>query len=146
VSTVFSELRRYQSYADAQAALGRIYAALGLDPAAESIEVLDINAVQRDILRVKAENESRRPAQAQANASPPADAPQPSVIAQPRDERLPIDVPKLSWYLTRGGTPSGDARQEEASATARATDERQPGNSASPVVEASDPREATAQP
>jgi hypothetical protein len=68
------------------------------------------------------------------------------VIAQPRDERLPIDVPKLSWYLTRGGTPSGDARQEEASATARATDERQPGNSASPVVEASDPREATAQP
>jgi len=30
VSAVFSELRRYQSYADAQAALGRLYATLGL--------------------------------------------------------------------------------------------------------------------
>ena len=40
VSTVFSDLRRYQSFADAQAALGRIYSALGIDPAPERNPVI----------------------------------------------------------------------------------------------------------
>jgi outer membrane protein TolC len=138
VSTVFSDLRRYQSFADAQAALGRIYAALGIDPAPENIEVLEINSVRRDILRVKAENEKRAPAQAQPEA-----APQPTMIAQPSDERMPIDAPKFSWFPSRGATPPADARQEEAAM--RATDERHPDNSVT-VLEAPESPEAPAQP
>jgi len=138
VSTVFSDLRRYQSFADAQAALGRIYAALGIDPAPENIEVLEINSVRRDILRVKAENERRPPAQAKPEA-----APQPAMIAQPGDERMPIDAPRFSWFPSRGATPPADARQEEAAM--RATDERHPDNSVT-VLDAPESPEAPAQP
>ena len=42
VSAVNSDLRRYLSYADAQAALGRVYATLGLDPVADEAATLDI--------------------------------------------------------------------------------------------------------
>jgi outer membrane protein TolC len=49
VSAVFSMLRRYQSYAETQAALGRIYAALGVAPPPSQIEQLDIAGVDRDV-------------------------------------------------------------------------------------------------
>jgi outer membrane protein TolC len=49
VSAVNSELRRYQSYADAQAALGRIYATMGLDPAADQAATLDIKSLAKTI-------------------------------------------------------------------------------------------------
>lgn len=49
VSAVNSELRRYQSYADAQAALGRIYATMGLDPVADQATTLDVKDLARAI-------------------------------------------------------------------------------------------------
>ena len=49
VSEVNSELRRYQSYAEAQAALGRIYATMGLDPAPDEAIALDIKDLARAI-------------------------------------------------------------------------------------------------
>jgi outer membrane protein TolC len=49
VSSVFSALRRYQSYAETQAALGRLYAALGIDPPPGPVEQLDIARVEQDI-------------------------------------------------------------------------------------------------
>jgi multidrug efflux system outer membrane protein len=49
VSAVNSELRRYQSYAEAQAALGRIYATLGLDPVADEATTLDVKALSRAV-------------------------------------------------------------------------------------------------
>jgi outer membrane protein, multidrug efflux system len=66
VSAVFSALRRYQSYAETQAALGRLYAALGIDPGPGPVEQLDIAAVERDV--------SHALAQYKANP-PPASAP-----------------------------------------------------------------------
>jgi outer membrane protein TolC len=51
VSAVTSQLRRYQSYADAQAALGRLYATLGIDPAPEHIDVLDISGLNAAVRR-----------------------------------------------------------------------------------------------
>jgi hypothetical protein len=42
VNKVYSELRRYQAYAEMQAALGRIYAALGVDPVPEEMTTSDL--------------------------------------------------------------------------------------------------------
>ena len=42
VSAVFSELRSYQSFAEAQAAIGRLYAALGVDQVPDRTEVLSV--------------------------------------------------------------------------------------------------------
>jgi outer membrane protein TolC len=47
VSAVTSDLRRYQSYADAQAALGRLYDTMGLDPASASETTLSVKALSR---------------------------------------------------------------------------------------------------
>jgi outer membrane protein TolC len=49
VGSVFSALRRYQSYAETQAALGRLYAALGIDPPPGPVMELDIAGVERDV-------------------------------------------------------------------------------------------------
>jgi outer membrane protein TolC len=49
VGSVFSALRRYQSYAETQAALGRLYAALGIDPPPGPVMELDIAGVDRDV-------------------------------------------------------------------------------------------------
>jgi outer membrane protein TolC len=49
VSAVFSSLRQYQSYAETQAALGRVYAALGVDPPPSEASQLDIDHVEIDL-------------------------------------------------------------------------------------------------
>jgi hypothetical protein len=49
VSTVFSSLRQYQSFAETQAALGRLYAALGVDPPPTRADELDIDHVEVDL-------------------------------------------------------------------------------------------------
>ncbi|WP_128961544.1 TolC family protein [Bradyrhizobium guangzhouense] len=51
VSAVFSELRRYQAYAEAQAALGRIYATLGVDPVPSAAASYDVIELSREIRR-----------------------------------------------------------------------------------------------
>lgn len=45
VSAVTSQLRSYQSYAEAQAALGRLYATLGVDPTPEHADMLDLSSL-----------------------------------------------------------------------------------------------------
>jgi len=91
VSAVFSTLRRYQSYAETQAALGRLYDALGLDPPPGRIELLDAAALDRDVQQAlassvrsseapaapadyeHAENSTTAPAHRQARFSAPFD-------------------------------------------------------------------------
>ena len=51
VSAVTSQLRSYQSYAEAQAALGRLYATLGIDPTPDHADVLDIAALRGAVRR-----------------------------------------------------------------------------------------------
>jgi len=67
VSSVFSDLRRYQSHAETQAALGRLYDALGLDPPPERIELLDVSTLDREVRRALASNKSTP-----TTAAPPA--------------------------------------------------------------------------
>jgi len=61
VSAVFSELRRYQAYAEAQAALGRIYATLGVDPVPGEAAVYDIAELSREIRRGMQDWQHMRP-------------------------------------------------------------------------------------
>lgn len=49
VSAVNSEVRRYQSYAEAQAALGRVYATMGLDATADEAVTLDVKDLAKTI-------------------------------------------------------------------------------------------------
>jgi outer membrane protein TolC len=51
VSAVNSELRRDQSYAEAQAALGRIYATMGLDPIADVSTELTVKELSGEIAK-----------------------------------------------------------------------------------------------
>jgi outer membrane protein TolC len=70
VSAVFSQLQRYQSYAETQAALGRMYATLGIDPLPEEADQLDIAGLSRALARAMAEREQSR----QPPASEPYEA------------------------------------------------------------------------
>jgi hypothetical protein len=54
VSAVFSDVRRYLAYAEMQAALGRLYATIGVDPMPEQVEVLDLASLSQ-IIKVAAE-------------------------------------------------------------------------------------------
>jgi outer membrane protein TolC len=49
VSAVFSKLRSYQSYAESQAALGRLYATLGVKPPPSETELLSIEAIDSEV-------------------------------------------------------------------------------------------------
>jgi outer membrane protein TolC len=73
VSALYSELRAYQSFAEAQAAIGRLYAALGLDQFPDRVEVLTVLGLNEAIkiaLRSHAE-----PANIQPENAPPANNP-----------------------------------------------------------------------
>jgi hypothetical protein len=82
VSAVFSALERDQSYAEAQAALGRLYATLGIDPDPDQTDMLDIGKLDRAVRRVVEEERQIPPPDAPANATqgqapnvPPAPSP-----------------------------------------------------------------------
>jgi outer membrane protein, multidrug efflux system len=68
VGAVFSSLRRYQSYAETQAALGRLYAALGIEPPPGPVPVLDIAGVDRDVRHALAQYKANP-----LETAPPAD-------------------------------------------------------------------------
>lgn len=55
VGAVISELRGYESYADAQAALGRLYATIGIDPLPNQLAALDLAGLIREIQQVEAQ-------------------------------------------------------------------------------------------
>jgi outer membrane protein, multidrug efflux system len=93
VSTVQSDLRRYRSYAEAQAALGRLYDVVGLDPIPDQLASLDIVTLSTAIRRSASDWDNNRisrlgeaapaapPAQATADAAAPAPAPRQSALA-----------------------------------------------------------------
>lgn len=57
VSVVTAQLTRYQAYAETQAALGRIYDTLGIDPAPEAVDSLDIADLTRSLRGIIASRE-----------------------------------------------------------------------------------------
>lgn len=54
VYAVSSELRQYETYADLQAALGRIYATIGLDPEPTNLWAFDVTSLSRAIEHIMA--------------------------------------------------------------------------------------------
>jgi outer membrane protein TolC len=77
VSAVQSDLRRYRSYAEAQAALGRLYDAVGIDPIPDTLASLDIVTLSAAIRRSSSDWENNRLdrlSEAPAAATPAATA------------------------------------------------------------------------
>jgi outer membrane protein, multidrug efflux system len=80
VSAVQSDLRRYRSYAEAQAALGRLYDAVGIDPVPDELASLDIVTLSSAIRRSASDWDNNRldrlseaaPVAAPASAAMPA--------------------------------------------------------------------------
>jgi outer membrane protein TolC len=93
VSAVLSDVKRYRDYADAQAALGRLYDTVGVDPVPGEVTALDIASLSAAIRRSASDWENNRldrlsEAAPNAAVTPetapekiPASAPQPSVLA-----------------------------------------------------------------
>jgi multidrug efflux system outer membrane protein len=50
VSAEISQLQRYQAYAETQAALGRLYAAMGIDPLPEDVDTLNFQGLNRALI------------------------------------------------------------------------------------------------
>jgi outer membrane protein TolC len=100
VSTVESDLKRYRSYAEAQAALGRLYDAVGIDPVPDTLASLDIVTLSEAIRRCASDWDNKRldrlseapaaatpPATAAADAAAPTAAPDPT----PQESALAAD-------------------------------------------------------
>jgi outer membrane protein TolC len=84
VSTVQSDLRRFRSYAEAQAALGRLYNAIGVDPVPDQVEALDIASLTAIIRRSASDWENNRLDQLSEAASPaPKAAPTQDIASTP---------------------------------------------------------------
>ena len=60
VSTVESDLKRFRSYAEAQAALGRLYDAVGIDPVPDTLASLDIVTLSEAIRRYASDWDNKR--------------------------------------------------------------------------------------
>ena len=74
VSAVQSDLKRYRSYADAQAALGRLYDAVGIDPVPDELASLDIATLSAAIRRNASDWDNNRLDRA-SEAAPAAGTP-----------------------------------------------------------------------
>src|SRR5207247_803309 len=60
VSAVESDLKRYRSFAEAQAALGRLYDAVGIDPVPDELASLDIATLSAAIRRSASDWDNNR--------------------------------------------------------------------------------------
>ena len=67
VSAQISQLQRYQAYAEVQGALGRLYAALGIDPLPEDVDTLDFAGLSRALRHAMTD---RNPLSPSASAEP----------------------------------------------------------------------------
>ena len=89
VSAETSQLQRYQAYAETQAALGRLYAAMGIDPLPEDVDTLDFRGLNRALIHAMsgsrqhtsaAEGEPAAPVVASQEQAQPAQN-QPATVA-----------------------------------------------------------------
>ena len=102
VNAVQTDLYRYRAYADAQAALGRIYEVVGLDPIPDQVESLDITSLSAAIRRSASDWKNERleqltdavvttraagPAPAAASATPDRSPQQQAAEAAPAPQR-----------------------------------------------------------
>lgn len=96
VSAVFSDVRRYQAYADMQAALGRLYATIGLDPLPGRNDVLDLASLSQSVRAAMAEADKEGLLRTSKSDPVPESKPEQSAAAtEPR--------------ATTGAAPAGQA-------------------------------------
>jgi outer membrane protein TolC len=81
VSAVQSDLRRYRSYAEAQAALGRLYDVVGIDPIPDELASLDIATLSAAIRRYASDWDNNR-LDRLSNAAPAASVAATNVATQ----------------------------------------------------------------
>jgi multidrug efflux system outer membrane protein len=106
VSAEMSQLQRYQSYADTQAALGRLYATLGVDPLPEDeVDILDLASLDR-ALRHAMEERSRR----LATSEPSAKLTDGRSMMEGLTDALAgaVKLTKIGSAPTAGATPAAD--------------------------------------
>ncbi len=118
VSAVFSKLRSYQSYAESQAALGRLYATLGVKPPPSEIELLNIEAIDSDVYdALKTFRESPVALATTADQPPPATPVDisPATSASPRLDSTAIGgsqaTPPIDPLALFNGNSSASAGQ-----------------------------------
>jgi outer membrane protein TolC len=98
VSAVTSDLLRYQSYADAQAALGRLYSSLGVDPTPDKVASLDIATLSKavaEVMKSWQNGDALKKASDVTASSDSAAAAPPALLAPPsapRSANPPADV------------------------------------------------------
>ena len=87
VSAVESDLKRYRSFAEAQAALGRLYDAVGIDPVPDQLASLDLVTLSSAIRRSASDWDNNRldsvSNSAPAAGTPMAEAPTTAVAPEP---------------------------------------------------------------
>jgi hypothetical protein len=117
VSSVIAQLQRYQSYAETQAALGRIYSALGVDPMPDRMDVLDLEGVNLVIRKAEADKASTPATDVARTESAP-------------DARLAVDLP------AGPATPAIDGSMAQAAAASSRTADANAKATASDLHEA----------
>jgi ribosomal protein L12E/L44/L45/RPP1/RPP2 len=110
-------LRRYQSYAETQAALGRLYAALGVDPPPAQIEELDLASVDRDIRHAMAEYKAHPPAAPAGDAAQPSTTPAQQETPPPQASN-PFDIFHTAVASSRIDEPAAPPQTSVATPTA----------------------------
>ena len=101
VSTVQSDLRRYRAYAEAQAALGRLYDVVGIDPVPEAMASLDIASLSAAIRRSASDWKNGRLEHLSDAAPDPTQAPDAAAAAAaPQNAQAPS--PQRSAQVSDG--------------------------------------------
>jgi outer membrane protein TolC len=98
VSLVYSRLRRYQSYASVEGAVGRIYETMGLDPLPKTVASSNLDAVSEAVRKVL---ESWRTGDVLASLEAPAA----SVPAQPSAPAEAMPAPAIAALPPPTATP-----------------------------------------
>jgi multidrug efflux system outer membrane protein len=80
VSAEISQLQRYQAYAETQAALGRLYAAMGIDPLPEDVDTLNFQGLNRALIHAMRVNNQ------QASSGTVSEPAAPVVASQQADQ------------------------------------------------------------
>jgi hypothetical protein len=95
VSAVVSDIKRYRDYAEAQAALGRLYDAVGIDPVPNEVVALDIKSLSAAIRRSSSDWDNNR-IDRLSQAEPPAAASDAVVARETAPETAQAWAPQQS--------------------------------------------------
>ena len=123
-SAQVSQLQRYQAYAEIQAALGRLYAALGVDPLPEDVDTLDFAGLSRALRHAMTDRNmtDRNQLSPSANAEPAG-----SPVASRADDPAAVAASGSAGPLAKVGrtvvaaTAAADDQRFEQAPTAQPT-------------------------